>query len=227
MDPSVVAAIVQAAREQGVDPVLALATAFQESGLNPNAVGDQGCSIGLFQLNTCGGEGVGLSSAQLHDPLTNARRALSEFAAVQRSNPGLSGGALAAAAQRPANPSAYAAAVNSIYHQLLTAPNGILHGLESLVPFSPAAAVAGAGFSQGKQAAGAGAPSSGGCTSLLDVSCWLNQVLGLLQRAFWVWVALALVALGILLLVVEDFREAAEKVAPAAAAASGPEVLAA
>lgn len=28
-----------------------------ESGFDPNAVGDAGCSIGLLQLNTCGGQG--------------------------------------------------------------------------------------------------------------------------------------------------------------------------
>lgn len=38
------------AQRQGVDPALAVAVATQESYLNPDAVGDNGKSLGLFQL---------------------------------------------------------------------------------------------------------------------------------------------------------------------------------
>lgn len=44
-----------------------------ESGGNPNAMGDNGASYGLFQLYTRGGQGNGYSAQQLLDPVTNAR----------------------------------------------------------------------------------------------------------------------------------------------------------
>lgn len=100
---------------EGVDPRLALADAQVESGLSPTAVGDQGTSFGLFQLHQ-GGELGSLSPAQAFDPYTNAQVALSEFAAVARSQPGLDPGALAAAAERPANPGAYATRVDAVYN---------------------------------------------------------------------------------------------------------------
>ena len=43
--------IVNIAQQEGVDPSLALAVAQQESGFNPNAVGDGGNSFGLFQIH--------------------------------------------------------------------------------------------------------------------------------------------------------------------------------
>ncbi len=45
----------------------------QESGGNPNAVGDSGCSLGLMQLNTCAGwlPSFGYSGENLFDPQTN------------------------------------------------------------------------------------------------------------------------------------------------------------
>lgn len=46
--------------------------ALAESNFNPNAIGDSGASIGLFQVNNVGGQGVGLSRDQLLDPNTNA-----------------------------------------------------------------------------------------------------------------------------------------------------------
>lgn len=42
--------IVRIAKEEGVDPAIMLAIAQQESGFNPNAVGDGGKSFGLFQI---------------------------------------------------------------------------------------------------------------------------------------------------------------------------------
>lgn len=44
--------IVRIANEVGVDPAIALAIAQQESGFNPNAVGDGGKSFGLFQIHS-------------------------------------------------------------------------------------------------------------------------------------------------------------------------------
>jgi len=46
-----------------------------ESLANPQAIGDGGCSIGLFQLNRCGGQGQGYTVAQLQDPVFNAQLA--------------------------------------------------------------------------------------------------------------------------------------------------------
>lgn len=42
--------IVRIAKEEGVDPAIMLSIAQQESGFNPNAVGDGGKSFGLFQI---------------------------------------------------------------------------------------------------------------------------------------------------------------------------------
>ncbi len=97
-----------------VDPKLAIATAEQESGLNPNAVGDNGTSFGLFQLHR-GGELGNLTQAQADDPATNAKVALTEFAKVSKSHPGIDPGQLAALAQRPAQPAQYAAKVDALY----------------------------------------------------------------------------------------------------------------
>lgn len=52
--------------------VAAVANAWAESGLNPNAVGDSGKSVGLFQLHEAG-VGSGMSVEARRDPRTNAR----------------------------------------------------------------------------------------------------------------------------------------------------------
>ena len=115
-NPTVTNAIARAAQETGVPYNVALAVAMAESGLNPKAVGDGGNSHGLFQLNTAGGEGAGLTKAQLEDPYQNALIALREFAAVAQANPSITSdpGAWAAAAQRPADQAAYATRVNNL-----------------------------------------------------------------------------------------------------------------
>ncbi|HEY3998907.1 MAG TPA: transglycosylase SLT domain-containing protein [Candidatus Xenobia bacterium] len=105
-----VKAVAAVAQKLGVDPQTAVATMLTESGGNNKAVGDGGTSFGLFQLHQ-GGELGNLSQAQADDPTTNATVALTQFAQTQKST-GLTGGALAAAAQRPANPGAYAQTVN-------------------------------------------------------------------------------------------------------------------
>lgn len=107
--------IAAVAQRLGVDPRLAIATAQVESGLNPGAVGDQGTSFGLFQLHQ-GGELGSLTPSQAFDPTTNASVALRQFAAVEAAHPGVTDpGTIAALAQRPANPAAYAAAVDKAY----------------------------------------------------------------------------------------------------------------
>lgn len=52
--------------------VAAVANAYAESGFNPNAVGDSGKSVGLFQLHEAG-VGSGMSVEARRDPHTNAR----------------------------------------------------------------------------------------------------------------------------------------------------------
>ena len=110
--------ITQVATADGISPALAIATAQQESGLNPYAVGDQGTSFGLYQLHIGGELGnlpgtLAQQEAEAQNPVLNAETALAQFEQTQKAT-GLSGGALAAAAQRPANPSAYAAAINGL-----------------------------------------------------------------------------------------------------------------
>ena len=106
-----------AAAKYGVPQVLAEATAWHESSLDPTAVGDDGTSFGLYQLHE-GGELGSLTKQEAFDPATNADTALAEFGDVKRNNPDISGGAWAAAAQRPADPTAYAVAVNGIIAEI-------------------------------------------------------------------------------------------------------------
>ena len=123
-----VQAIIQAAHELGVDPVLALADATKETGrpgdvnsIDPsNTTGDNGTSIGIYQLHWGGelnqlGPTFDAAKARALDPLTNARTALQEFAAVARAHPDYTPGQIAAAAQRPADQAAYAADVDRAY----------------------------------------------------------------------------------------------------------------
>ncbi len=138
-------AVASVAMKDGVDPVLALATAMHESGLNPRAVGDKGTSFGLFQLHR-GGELGSLSRRQAFNASTNAGRALREFRAVEhlsasallhrfsaqvRNDPTdrlashadimrLVGtpGEVAAVAQRPADPLGYAEKINKLYTKI-------------------------------------------------------------------------------------------------------------
>ena len=55
----------------------AVVNAYAESALNPNAVGDGGKSVGLFQLHEKGG-GAGLTVEQRKDPVINTRRIIEE-----------------------------------------------------------------------------------------------------------------------------------------------------
>lgn len=55
----------------------AVVNAYAESGLNPNAVGDGGRSVGLFQLHERGG-GAGMTVEQRKDPAQNTRRIIEE-----------------------------------------------------------------------------------------------------------------------------------------------------
>jgi hypothetical protein len=66
----------------GVPEAVWVPIAEMESNLNPNAVGDNGNSIGLFQLNMAGGQGYGYDAEQLKDPVFNASIAAPSIAAA-------------------------------------------------------------------------------------------------------------------------------------------------
>ncbi len=201
--PTALAAIIGTADQFGVDPLTALATALAESGLNPTAVGDQGTSFGLFQLHQ-GGELGSLTPAQAFDPYINAGVALSNFASVAGSDPGLSPAALAAAAQRPADPTAYAATVNANY-QTLSAdvgqpPPPSSSGFSSWLSKAWDALKSGIGLQAGLATGGAvGGPSAGsaaaGALSGLT-SAWAKEALRIGLEMLFVLGGLALLVLG-------------------------------
>src|SRR5690349_16093489 len=58
------------ARQEGVNPSLAIAVAKKESSLNPTAVGDGGKALGLFQLHDAAAADMGVDKT---DPLANIR----------------------------------------------------------------------------------------------------------------------------------------------------------
>lgn len=77
--------IAQKAKEMGVDPRLAVALAYRESGLKPDAKGSSG-EIGLMQVMPKTAEGLGYSPEELRDPsknieigLTYLKRGLEKF----------------------------------------------------------------------------------------------------------------------------------------------------
>jgi soluble lytic murein transglycosylase-like protein len=111
-DATITSIISGIAQKDGVPADLALATAYVESGLNPASMGDGGNSVGLYQLNSAG-EGAGMTVAQRQDPTANAGIALAQLAKTFQAMPGADPGAVAAAAQRPADPAGYAATVDA------------------------------------------------------------------------------------------------------------------
>lgn len=129
--PNGLAAIKQAAAANGLDWRPLAAIAHHESGLDPNAVGDQGTSFGLFQLHQGGALPRGTPASQATNPLWNAN-----FAA--RAVKGLNIQGLPVAQQiaqisrrfeRPANPDAEIADAQRYYQTVLsgqgTVPGGI------------------------------------------------------------------------------------------------------
>lgn len=126
---SVIDQIYNVSKNLRLNPLIALADAQVESGLNPTAVGDQGTSFGIYQLHE-GGElnnlynppynAGSLSQAEqmAENPTTNASVALPNFvgAAGSSSDPGV----ISAAAQRPADTSVYAKTVDSAYQNWLS-----------------------------------------------------------------------------------------------------------
>lgn len=85
--------IQQESAKYGIPSWIPETIAKGESGLNPNSVGDNGTSFGLFQLHRGGLAPAGMSDTQLKDPLTNTQIALQTMApAIKRGQSlGLSG----------------------------------------------------------------------------------------------------------------------------------------
>lgn len=93
--------VMSVAAQYGVDPALALAVAQTESGLDPNRVGDNGHSVGLFQLHDQG-MGAGMGDSR-YDARTNAERGISSLAATIAAHPEVRDPiVLAVLSQRPA-----------------------------------------------------------------------------------------------------------------------------
>lgn len=109
----------------GADPALVLATAKIESGFNPSAVGDNGCSYGVFQENICGGAGTGKPIAQLQDVPSSIARYIDRVRRVVAAGFSGSPGEIAAAAQRPADPVGYARKVDALYPAFATPTGGV------------------------------------------------------------------------------------------------------
>lgn len=112
----------QVAAQYGVDPQklaeISLGTASVESGFNPSAVNaSYPPSYGLFQLDVAG-EGAGLTQSEMDDPMVSAQTAIPIIAQALKANPGGDPGAIAAAAQRPANPALYATDVDAALQSL-------------------------------------------------------------------------------------------------------------
>lgn len=105
-NPAVVQAIIAASRRTGADPVALLATSLQESGGRYNAVGDQGTSFGPFQYHR--GGALGTHTPQWAESNAEIDAEAQRFAANQ-----IHHGVGAAALQRPADPTGYAAGVES------------------------------------------------------------------------------------------------------------------
>lgn len=118
-----VAVISNLASQFGVDPALAIATAKQESGFDPKAIGDGGHSIGLYQENDFGA-GAGMTFAQRADPVGSVQRFAQRVKDVIASGFTGTPGQIAAAAQRPLDSVGYAASVDSLYGQYATGVTG-------------------------------------------------------------------------------------------------------
>lgn len=67
--------IIRIAKEQGIDPRLALAVAIQESGLNQSAIGKKG-EIGIMQVMPSTGQGLGFKIDELKTQDGNIRAGL-------------------------------------------------------------------------------------------------------------------------------------------------------
>ena len=125
------AAIIAAANKAGGNPLIMLADAGHESGMNPRArVRDfysdgsfAGYSTGLFMLND-NGMGHGMSIKDMMNPSINATVMAKKFASIEKAHPHWSPGQIAFAAEGPAAgpggtwKTAYINDVNERYNKL-------------------------------------------------------------------------------------------------------------
>lgn len=120
--------IAEVAKSYGIPPAVALSIASQESGLNPDAVGDGGTSFGIYQLHE-GGELGSHSEAWAENVKNNAETALREVAEVRANEPDANWGKVAADAQRPKDRAGYAASVDSILNTFQSSgqPNAVTY----------------------------------------------------------------------------------------------------
>lgn len=137
------ALITQIGHEQGLSPAqirAMIATSKQESGWDPNAIGDNGSSYGLFQHHVGGAGGSSHDSA---NDYLNPVKSITERAKWFKKN-NIRGGTGAAALQRPANPSGYAHDVDAILSGL---GKNVGAGSPGEATVSPSAGTGGAGGS--------------------------------------------------------------------------------
>jgi hypothetical protein len=136
----------QMARHYGLDPLTCAACCWIESGFDPAARGDwtyggnpRGVivapgtpgalptSFGWYQLHLGGEMPAGVPTSWAEDPVNCSNVAMAEMAGVMRAT-GLTGGALVAAAQRPADPAQYAQDVDEVMQAISSGhpPEGFL-----------------------------------------------------------------------------------------------------
>lgn len=105
-DPVVIQNIRKAAQQTGADPAALLATSITEDGARLGVVGDNGTSYGAFQFHK--GGALGTHAPTWADSYAAFLNRAQEFQRL-----GVHGGKGAAAVQRPANPTGYAAKVDA------------------------------------------------------------------------------------------------------------------
>ncbi|WP_211897689.1 transglycosylase SLT domain-containing protein [Saccharopolyspora erythraea] len=200
---NIVETITSVAQQHGVDPILALATAYQESKLNPRAVGDNGTSFGLYQLHR-GGQLGNHTPEWAFNPANNANQALSVMADVARDHPTWSPGQIAAASQRPANKAAYATNVNNWYRQIKSGQLKLNGGPQAPPPTGqpPPPGATPAGFGTGSML-GLPDPLGGAAfTALGKVLGWANLP-NLFIRIFCGFLGVGFIAAGVFFFVTE------------------------
>ncbi len=110
--PSVQTVISQIATYYQIPTCLALAMGWEESKWNVNEVGDNGTSYGIYQLHV-GGELGNIPISLAYNPWINALISLGHVSNIYHGNPHQDLGSIAAQAQRPYNPVAYANAIDT------------------------------------------------------------------------------------------------------------------
>ena len=107
MPNNIINIIANAATSAGADPTLMVATALQESGLDPSQVGDHGTSYGLFQDHVGGAGGSTHASARRYlNPEASSQHAAQRFKGMHTAED-------AFRTQRPADHAGYVRGINA------------------------------------------------------------------------------------------------------------------